>query len=451
MSSPRIKDLQAKIAAEVARAEAISAIAHEEDRELSDEETAEIDAIIAKDAGSVAKLEKQLEREQRIVDLAIKKMAEGGEFDTNGEAKSFKVPASAKRHGQLRAFKGEDAEKDAYLSGQFLLATLGGNESARTWCMDHGVQIRAAHSTDVNTKGGFLVPDPLEAAIIRQVENYGVFRQNVGMVWPMPGGALKVPKRNGGFTSYYVGENSAITASDMAFSQVSLAANKLAVLTQVSSELLEDSVIALADLIANEFAYKFAYEEDNAGFNGDGTSTYGGIVGLKSALLDSAVVTTATNIDTPAELTIATIHDAMGKLAQYPGVMPKWYMHSSIWSNAFERLAVAAGGNDTQTYAAGMGRSFLGYPVVFAQVLPNGASTDDLSGEIFAYFGDISMTCAMGQARGVTLSSDSSVYFTSDALALKATERYDIVCHDVGTSTSTDQAGAMVALKFNAS
>jgi len=108
-----------------------------------------------------------------------------------------------------------------------------------------------------------------------------------------------------------------------------------------SSELPEDSVVALGDLLTQEVAQCFAVKEDQCLFLGDGTSTYGGIVGLANALAAGAYAQTATNIDTPAEITIASFEEAMGKLLMLPGIQPKWYCHSSIYYNVLQRLANA--------------------------------------------------------------------------------------------------------------
>ena len=124
-------------------------------------------------------------------------------------------------------------------------------------------------------------------------------------------------------------------------------------------------------------------------------------------------------------------------------------MSKACWAGAMERLALAAGGNSTANYNSGLGSPiFMGYPVEFTQVLAGTSDTTDHSGTIFAYFGDLSMACAMGDSRGITMAASTEKYFAEDAIALKATERYDINVHDVGTATV---AGSLVGLKFNAS
>jgi HK97 family phage major capsid protein len=54
------------------------------------------------------------------------------------------------------------------------------------------------------------------------------------------------------------------------------------VLTLMSSELDEDAAVSIGDILVGEMAYAFANSEDTAGFSGDGTSTYHGVVGLRT-------------------------------------------------------------------------------------------------------------------------------------------------------------------------
>jgi len=107
------------------------------------------------------------------------------------------------------------------------------------------------------------------------------------------------------------------------------------------------------------------------------------------------------------------------------------------------RLQFAAGGNMVDNIAGSPQLSFLGYPVRFAQVLPN--SSGSLADTIVAYFGDLSMAATFGNRRGVTISADSSVYWKQDAIGLKGTERFDINVHERGTATA---AGPMVAIEL---
>jgi HK97 family phage major capsid protein len=58
-------------------------------------------------------------------------------------------------------------------------------------------------------------------------------------------------------------------------------------------------------------------------------------------------------------------------------------------------------------------------------------------------FGSPSAAMSMGTRRGVTLATSMDRYFESDQIAIRGTERFDIVVHDIG---DTATAGPLVAL-----
>src|SRR6185437_11833849 len=133
--------------------------------------------------------------------------------------------------------------------------------------------------------GGFLVPPEFGNDMIILREMFGVFRRNAKIV-PMTSDTRSDPRRKSGLTAYFTSEASQITESKKGWDRVNLTAKKIAVLTKMSSELNEDSMVNLGDDLAGEIAYAFASLEDDCGFNGDGSSTYGGIVGLAQAFLN---------------------------------------------------------------------------------------------------------------------------------------------------------------------
>ena len=270
---------------------------------------------------------------------------------------------------------------------------------------------------------------------------YGVFRSE-STVMPLSGGKMVVPRLTGEVTSYYVGEGSTITASDMTVSTVELDAKKLACMTTVSSELNEDAVVSVADMLARSIAHKFAIAEDEAGFLGDGTSTYGGIVGLQSALAAGSVYT-ATSRQTFSALTFADFESMVGQCKMWRGASPKWYVSQAGWAASMQRLANAAGGVTMAELADGMATAFLGYPVVISQTL-NKALTGT-SGQRALYFGDLRQGSYFGSRRGITIQLDNSRYFEQDLIAIKATQRYDINVFDRGGAS---EAGGIIGLNF---
>jgi HK97 family phage major capsid protein len=332
--------------------------------------------------------------------------------------------------------KSFSSKEMAWKFGTWCLATMGHKKSQDN-CKNHGIQIKA-HTEGVNSQGGFLVPDEMAAELVTLREQYGVFRRNA-KIYRMASDTLRIPRKNTGLTAYWVGEAIAGTESTMGFDSVQLVAHKLTALTTVSNELLEDSVIDLASDVANEIAYQFAFKEDDAGFNGDGTSSYGGIVGLANALTDATYQISDSGQSTYGAITAANVGTAIGLLPAWAGQRSniKIFCNKSTYHAVFERLALGAGGATAAEVASGLQTPrFFGYPVEFSQAI---AYTPSTGGSVVAYIGDLAQSCYLGDRRATSIAfSDSALNaFEQDERVVRGTERVDIVCANVGSASAT--------------
>jgi HK97 family phage major capsid protein len=253
---------------------------------------------------------------------------------------------------------------------------------------------------------------------------------------------MVIPRRAGGVTAYFVSENGEITASDKNWDAVSLTARKLAAMCRMSSEITEDSIVNLADDLTGEIAYAFAKKEDECLFLGDGSSTYGGIVGLKSAVAAGSKVTATGGNLAFKTLDLEDFEAMVGKLPEYAVAGARWYISRQGWANSMLRLAEAAGGNTVAQIAQGAPLQFLGFPVTISQVM-NSTLTDQASTDGLAYLGDLRLAASMGTRRGVSIAVDASRYFEFDQLAIKGTERFDLNVHEKGTAS---EAGPVIML-----
>ncbi len=370
-----------------------------------------------------------------------------------GTPQTPKAPATArKRYSRLLAFKDKPgdngqmirAEDEAYAVGMWMKATLFRHAGAEDWLRDNGIVITRAASEGVDSAGGFLVPEQMMASIIDLREQYGVFRQEATIV-PMGRDTVNWPRRTGGLTAYFVGENTALTESQVSWDNVNLTAKKLGVLTRFSTELDEDAVISIADWLTNEIAYAFASKEDDCGFNGDGTSTYGGMRGLTTWGIDSSAsagqYTAASAHNTFATLDGTDLAGLIGKLPRYALPNAKFYISQTGFAVTFERLIAAAGGNSISTLNGEVQYRYLGFPIVISQKMPLITST--LTGKTMMVFGDLRLAAAMGERRQVTMRRSDERYFDQDQVGLLGTERIDINVHDCGTTAA---AGPIVFL-----
>jgi HK97 family phage major capsid protein len=245
-------------------------------------------------------------------------------------------------------------------------------------------------------------------------------------------------------TAYFVGEASAGTQSQQNFDSVQLVAKKLMVLSKISSELNEDNVVALGDDLANEIAYAFAKKEDECGFNGDGTSTYGGIVGLKNAIVAGG--TSDAGVTAASSVTLANLRAVVGKLAAWAdGPNTKWYVKRAQWNSIFLRLAESANGAMMGEIMDTPGDlRFMGYPVVLTEGID---APSDADGQAYAYFGDLSLAAYLGDRRSTTVEFSNAALnaFEQDELVVRGTERFDINVANVGDASV---AGAMIKATY---
>ncbi len=321
----------------------------------------------------------------------------------------------------------------------FGLAILGhccGASWAREKLAAEGLDFEKAMAEGSDIAGGFVVPDEMVPTVIRRIEVYGSFRRNI-LVVPMSRDHQTWPKRAGGLTVYCPGEGKAITASDITLGQVALTAKKWCTLTAISSELEEDAAIAVAELIIDEIGLAFAQKEDQCGFIGDATSTYFGITGVLQ------------HADT-ANLACDSGDTTFAKACQWKylsgviGRVPTWAMVQALYffyRDVFWQYVVGqvdSGGNPIVKFvtAGGEGRGaplqlggatplLLGFPVELVDCLPKIA--DDAVSTASWAFGSLYRSWMMGQRRGIEIAQSREVYFASDQVGIRATERIDIV------------------------
>ena len=378
--------------------------------------------------------------------------SKGLDMRIDNDREGLKRWGSLKHINRIQTASG-DSELEAYKFGRWAAACMGHRKSM-DWCQNRGIQVKA-HLETVNSQGGFLVPDEFSDVLISLREEYGVARRNC-KIEPMTSDTKRIPKRSSTLSASFVGEATAGTETTQNFQQVNLVAKKLMVLTTISNELNEDSLINLGDSVAGEIAYAFALKEDECVFLGDGTSTYGGIVGVIQSLFsvsgNASVNTAGSSEADTGTLTLQNLNETMAKLPAYADTPnAKWYMHKSVYAAYAERLAYAAGGNSARDIVDGTPRNvLLGYPVEFTQVMPTSSTlaggASDTTLRCATLFGDLSLATCFGDRRSNTISfSDSALNaFEQDEIVVRGTERFDFNCHAPGTSS---EAGPIVALK----
>lgn len=427
-----------------------------EDREYNDEEKKAFEDFDAE----FKKVEEAIEFEKRVE----ARKAAAAKPMPGQESRARVAEVRRRTYGrQMKAFKSEvfggpvEAEDAAYRSGMWCRAVVYGDQAAAQWCAEHDVPIQQelsygasqqrAQNEGTNSAGGYLVFPEMTTAIIDLRETYGTARKFLNVV-QMASDSQIIPRRTGGLTGYFAAEENAFTESSKTWGQVKLQAQALGCLTRVSRELDQDAVISVADDIASEMAYALAVKEDATLWNGDGTSSYGGITGVRTKFAAGSAtyagaIDAASGHDTFAEIDAADLIKVIGALPKYAEPNARWFGHKVAWANTFLRLLEAKGGNAIMDVQAGgkpvMG--YLGYAFEQDQTLPSALT--DISDTAMVLFGDLNAAVTMGERKGITIDVDRSIYFLQRQIAIMGWERVDINVHDIGDATN---AGPLVAL-----
>lgn len=348
-----IRELKQQRAALLKQAREILDKAEQEERDLTAEESQEFDRI----TGEADAIGKRIEREERLASFpAMDDVPEpvAGRRGQPGEG------PTERRTTNPRA-------TDEYRSAFFDYVRLGrsgiGPEEVRV------LQI------GVDADGGYLVPDEFHRELVEALEEQNVMRQLARVIQTGSGDRI-VPVVVDRGTASWIGENAAYPEADAQFSQFTLGAHKLARITRVSEELLNDSAFDIAAFLTDAFARAFGDAEESAFVNGDGTGKPRGI------LLDAQVgKTTASGTAIAADELIDLFH----ALRPPYRARASWLMHDSTVS-AIRKLKDANNQYIWQPgLQAGQPDLLLGRPVRVSRYMPE----IDLSAKTVA-FGDFS-------------------------------------------------------------
>lgn len=401
--------------------------------------------VAKRDAAGIAAAE---ERSKKIQDATTRTGLNVAEFRSPKSESRIEVPFASTR-SFTETVNGKAPHERAYDFGIRMFAGLG-NEYAIRRCQERGIEYRG-QIEGVNSLGGFLVPSQTDPDMIKLVLSYGVFGRYARRV-AMASDSIHRNALGTEVDLYPVGEAQAGTGSQSTFDQTTLTAKDWMGLAAISKQVNDDSIISMADELAEQFARAKARRQDQAGFIGDGTSTYHGIRGVRTKLTSdgtAGIVTAASGTHTNwAGITLANFSGVIGKLPDFEGgLQPVWFTSKPFWSTVMEPLALAAGGNTVQNILNGTPmKMFLGYPVETTEVMPKTAA----SAEVVCLFGDLRRAADLGIRNADTFeaSMDATIagvsMFETNQIGIRYTTRFGINVHNVGDSTN---AGPVVGLK----
>lgn len=297
------------------------------------------------------------------------------------------------------------------------------------------------HKDFTSTDADALIPEGHSNVIIDLIEQYGVFERNA-MTYPMGEATVPYPKKTSRTSAVPMGEGTSVAQTKPTMVKKQLTARKWGTYTEVPTEVTEDTVGAIAELMAADMAEGHALAIDEAGFLGDGTATYNQITGVTNALITEAIVTGSGT--TWGDLTMLDHEQAVGTCRQSAFVGagdsgPAWYCSLQYFWNVMVPLTLSVGGVTAAEVGGRRLPVFLGFPVNFTQVLPSATAVDTIG----AVFGNLRKGSVFGDRRQLTFKQSEHFKFDEDVLAMLTTRRYDIQVHGAGIGTDPEVLSAV--------
>jgi HK97 family phage major capsid protein len=404
-----------------------------EDR--SAEQAAEMEKLAVEGERLEAELAREHSIAERITSLRGKVAATAKPVEV---AAVEPVARPSRDSGKATMFR---SSSDAEACGRWIRGYVLGRAEDRSWYEKH-VEARALSPND-NNKGGVFIPDTFASTVIRLVESYGAFPAQANNL-QMASDTLYIPRRTAGNTAYHTGANSETTVTDMATDNVLLSSKEVRVGTRVPNQLIDDSAIDLAGLVAQEFALAIALRIDEDGFIGTGASTYGGIRGIQWKF-ENETLTAGIHDSSQTAVTALTIDDfanTIAKLPTYASQSPTcgWYCTPQMHALAMQSLALGGNGAMANEIVDGVRRpAFMGWPVFFNNVMRKTAAAT----QCVALFGDLKRSSHFALRRQVAVRASTDRFIEFDQTYFQATVSYDAVTSDVGDASN---AGPVVAL-----
>lgn len=277
--------------------------------------------------------------------------------------------------------------------------------------------------------GGYIVPTIYIAELVEMlVAESVVISMGATVLNNLQGSPVQIPRQSGGATAYWVGENIAITASDLALEQISLTPKKVGALVKLSNTLIKLSNPSAEALVRRDIAGALARKVDIAALRGLGASYEPKGVNLQTGLNTVAIgaaggsVTFDHLIDMEYEL--AKDNALRGKLG--------YIFHPAIRRNLLKRKVAQYSGDTGGSYIVApvteqVFQNWLGYPYKMTTQIPINLTKTTGKDLTEIYFGNW-QELIVGQWGGMEImaSQETSDAFEKDQTWVRILQELDI-------------------------
>lgn len=251
-------------------------------------------------------------------------------------------------------------------------------------------------------------------------------------------GDILLPKMTGGATTYWVAENTALTAvSAQTFTQLLMRPKTLGAYTELSRKLLIQESMDVEALVRDDMAMQIALALDKAAIMGTGAPAEipTGILstsGIGNVSCGGVAPDYADLIELWSD--VAVENADFGSLA--------YLMNAKMAGCLMQRYPNSTGGDTPILVGGPQGGRIIGFPVYVTNQIPNTFTSSDVStggaltAIIFGNFNDL----IIGQWTGVDVSIDPYTYSTSGTVRVVMLQDVDIELRHAESFSATENA-----------
>jgi len=288
---------------------------------------------------------------------------------------------------------------------------------------------KATLTGDEAPLGGYTIPVPLEAEVLRQMEDEANIRA-VARVVPMTSRVHEFPTLDNSVTVSLTDENATIPDGVPAapFGQRLLRARKFTCLGTMSSEVLQDSNIGISSFLVTLMTEKLALKEEFQALEGDGVGA--NFTGVATVSGTNSVVWGVADGDPVSYANLVNTKWGSRKRAGRRGAA--WFGAPEVWQ-ASEGLVSTTGApiwsTSMQQGIQGQGNAeglLLGFPAYSNADTSITRAKGTLTDGTIVYFGNW-RSLIIGDLLGISFASSEHVNFKEDQVVLRMIKRTAIM------------------------
>lgn len=304
---------------------------------------------------------------------------------------------------------------------------------------------KKAMAMGTGSAGGYIVPTIYVANIIELLQAKSVVAQmGATMLGPLQGSPVQLPRQSGGATAYWVGENAAITGSDLTLEQLSLTPKKVGALVKLSNSLIKLSTPSAEALVQRDIAKCIALSIDLKALRGTGGS------GQPTGINTTASINTVAIGTNGGSLTFDHLIDMEYELALDNALDGKlgFIFHPAIRRNLLKKKVPNYSGQTDGEYilkpaTEGDFKNWLGYPYAMTTQIPINLTKAEGTALTEVYFGNWEeLIIANWGGMEIMASQETSDAFEKDMTWVRILQEVDIAARHAASFCLINDASA---------